>query len=492
MKPGFADGARTAALCLVVFTSAPVAAAGPDNSLFADVTAGSGIPALKYAEGVNAYDLSGDGLPDLFLPNARGRNRLYVNHGGLTFLDASGDLGPPAANGVGAVVAELTGDGVPDLFVVRGNYSREGNLLYLGGEAGRYREVAAEAGVSSAGNGIAAAAADVDLDGRLDLLVSTWSGPLLYRNASSPGKPSFEEVTAASGLSGEGRGWGATFADFTGDHLPDLFLARGTRGREDPCRLFFNDGGGRFRNATEESGIAGIRWGTGGVPADLDGDGDLDLFITDLEGKDRLFRNDGTGRFTDVTAASGISSGESHGAAAGDVDGDLLPDLIIAGFGGPLKAYRNLGGMTFAETAAAWGLTGAKRNFGTVLADLDGDGDLDLYVANAEGVNRLYRNNGDGSRSLAIDLSGLPLGGIGAEVRLVRGDGERSGTLLARQDSLGGFGYCSQGPAEVLFHLPATGSCDIEIVLPGGRRIRIPGVQPGMIDATVSAEATKP
>jgi hypothetical protein len=487
---GFADAALAAFLCLALLSS-PAAALSPATPLFADATAGSGIPPLKFAEGVNACDLTGDGLPDLFLPNARGRNRLFVNLGGLQFGEATDHLGPPTSNGVGAVVAELTADTAPEIFVVRGNYSGGTNLLYVGGETGRFSEVAAAAGISTAVNGIAAAAADVDLDGRLDLLVSTWSGATLYRNVSTPGRPSFEDVTAEAGIAGGGRGWGAVFADFTGDHLPDLFLARGTKGKADPCRFYVNEGGGRFSDATAASGIVGIRWGTGGVPTDLDGDGDLDLFVTDLEGKDRIFRNDGTGTFTDVTMASGVTSGKSHGAVAGDIDGDLRPDLVVGGFGEPLRAYRNLGGMRFEEVTQQWGLEGTTRNLGVVLADLDRDGDLDLYVANADGKNRLYRNQLENNRNpwIVVTLAHLPLGGIGAEVRLKTADGK--GTLLARTDCLGGFGYCSQGPAEALFSLPAA-TCEVEITLPGGRTLTIPGVRPGVIDATFPVEATTP
>ena len=228
----------------------------------------------------------------------------------------------------------------------------------------------------------------------------------------------------------------------------------------------------------------------GAVPADFDNDGDLDLLVTNFDGRDKLFRNDGNATFADVTAASGLSSGKSVGATAGDADGDLLPDLVVAGFGEPLRAFRNLGGMRFAEVTTEWGLEETKRNDGIVLADLDGDGDLDLYVTNAEGRNRLYRNTLNHPCFMKVELDGLPGGGIGAVVRLLRPVAdERQATLLATVPIAGGFGFCSQGPPEATFRCPAGGPVDVEVRLPGGKVARSVGVQPGTVRPTLSPEA---
>jgi hypothetical protein len=436
---------------------------------------------VKSGEGACFFDLDGDGLPELFLPRVQGGNRLFTNRGGLRFEDATDARGVGGKGGIGAVFGDFDGDGKADLYVVRTAYPHGVNSLYRQGSDNVFRAVPQGGDADTRKNGIAAILGDVDGDGRPDLFVANWGVNALYRNRSETGRVHFVDGTREAGLAEEGRSWGALFTDLDGDGKPDLLVLRGGAGKPEGPKVYFNRGDGTFADRTAESGIGGPAWSLGAVSADLDGDGDFDLFIGSYDGEDRLYRNDGNGCFTDVTAESGIRSGRTVGVAAGPIDGDLLPDLVSAGFQGPVRVYRNLGGMKFGEVAAS-GIVPPVRNEGVVLADADDDGDLDLYVANYGGENRLYRNDLDDGWFLKVRPGTAGWTAAGAVARLYRagGIGER-GALLATQELSAGHGFCSQGPAEFLFRLPDAGPFDLRVSFPGGGVAERRGVVPGKV-----------
>ena len=291
--------------------------------------------------------------------------------------------------------------------------------------------------------------------------------------------PWFEEVAAARGIrfvhqSGhadryllpEIMGGGAALFDMDGDDDLDAYLVQSgsvtdVSKKGDGNRLFRNRGNGMFEDATAGSGAQAPGYGMGVTAGDYDNDGDVDLYVTNL-GPNVLLQNDGTGRFTDVTARAGVSgSGWSASAAFLDYDADGDLDLAVAryidwsaatekpcysltgvpdycsprNYDAPMSAllFRNNGNGTFTDVTAAAGLMRAVGNgLGIVAADFDGNGQIDLFVANDSTPNHLWMNLGAGrfaERALvsgvALDQDGRAKAGMGVHAADVDRDGDQ-------------------------------------------------------------------
>lgn len=276
--------------------------------------------------------------------------------------------------------ADYDRDGDADIFV---GFNSAPNRLYRN-EGGRFADVATAAGLADARPTRAAAWGDYDGDGDPDILVgfAPGAGPVLrlYRNDGG----TFVDVTGSAGLTvTAGAVRQPSWVDVDGDGDLDLFI--GFRDRADA--LFRNEKG-LFTDVAADAGLADTRKTVGAVWFDFDEDGDLDLYAAHMDGDDNaLLRNDG-GRFTDVAAAAGLERAgrPARDAAKGtvrpcvaDIDGDGLLDLFAANYG-PNGVLRNRGRGRFEDVSAAWGAAIDARYDTCAFSDIDHDGQIDLYV----------------------------------------------------------------------------------------------------------------
>ena len=292
----------------------------------------------------------------------------------------------------------------------------------------------------------------------------------------------FEDVAAEAGLdfqhfSGspekqyilESMSGGVAWFDFDRDGWVDLYLVNGghweelVQGKRTVSNaLYRNNGDGSFTDVTDEAGVGNRHWGMGVAAGDYDNDGWVDLFVCNY-GPNTLYRNNGDGTFRDVTATAGVGDGRwAVSASFGDYDADGSLDLYVTNTVqfdykdpdpmdchyrgitvqcGPLGMvgdsdilYRNNGDGTFRDVSEKAGVSDVTPSYGlgAIWSDYDNDGDLDLYVANDQMANFLFRNQGDGTfeetglfAGAAFSDDGTAQGSMGVDF----GDYDRDGLL---------------------------------------------------------------
>ena len=389
----------------------------------------------------------------------------------LQFVDATADSGIDyfvssggedkkhllESTGSGVGVADVDGDGLEDVYLttqqptdawLRGERPLA-NALYRNRGDGTFEDIAARAGVDLRAWSCGAYFADVDNDGDADLFVTAWGSNVFYRNR---GDGTYQEDTARAGLGGGAADWsaGAAFGDLDGDGDLDLYVAnyaeydlasppfdgaftdyKGIQVFRGPLgfvaqadRVYRNRGNGTFEEIADTAGFRSRAplFGLGVVFLDDDDDGDLDVYVANDSTDNFLFRNEGDFTFREIGTLAGVATNEDAkqqagmGTDAGDIDGDGRIDLVVTNFSHDWNTiYRNLGGGSFRDVTFESGLqdTYLPLAWGVKLFDADGDGDLDLFVANGHiypwiddapqlgttyrQANLLYRNRGDGT-----------------------------------------------------------------------------------------------
>jgi len=294
-----------------------------------------------------------------------------------------------------------------------------------------------------------------------------WACLLWAADARAAGPITLRDVTRQTGITfrhtdgSSGRRYivetvsaGLALFDYDGDGDVDIYFLngaplRGTKVTVAPTNaLYRNDGNWRFTDVTAEAGVGDTGYGLGVAVGDYDNDGDADLYLNNY-GPNVLYRNNGDGTFTDVTRKAGVACGHRVGAGTCflDMDGDGDLDLYVAhyvdftyekhrpaAFSGfpiylgpifyqptPDTLYRNNGDGTFTDVSVASGVGAVKgTGMGMVCADYDGDGDTDIFVGNDVAANSIFENDGTGKfkevglvTGLAYDLNGKPQATMG-------------------------------------------------------------------------------
>jgi Flp pilus assembly protein TadD len=237
---------------------------------------------------------------------------------------------------------------------------------------------------------------DVDGDGTDDLFVSTWS-PALGRSVARLYRVQngfLRDATERSGIYLPQGAAYATFADYDNDGWLDLF-AIGADGRG---HLFRNLGNGTFADVTAKARVADVKGAHKALFVDLDHDGDLDLLLVG-NGQRTAYRNNLDGTFTDATAMLGLAgTGDARDVVFGDMDGDGRVDLFVANGHGGAALFHNGGAQAFSDVTAASGLAIGGGSSAAALGDYNNDGQLDLFVAGANGGEpTLWLNKGNGT-----------------------------------------------------------------------------------------------
>ena len=403
----------------------------------------------------------------------------------------------------GVAVEDFDGDGLLD--VVTSTSDPDGSLTYWrnAGAAG-LEERTVEAGLSGQLGGLNLIAGDHDGDGDPDLLVlrGAWlldDGRIRNSLLENDGHGTFRDVTRTAGLASPAYPTqAAAWADFDGDGDLDLFVGNEVRFKSAglleafPSQLFRNEGDGTFTDVAEAAGVINYRQAKGVTVGDYDGDGDLDLFVSNV-GPNRLYRNEGGLRFTEVAEAAGVVEPQGRSFVPWffdfDHDGDL--DLWVSGYQGTTadvaadllglphravlpKLYRNRGDGSFEDATKELGLERALLVMGSNFGDVDGDGWLDMYLGTGDPEftslvpNVLLRNDsgrGFEDATFAAGLGHLQKG-HGVAFADLNGNG---GLDLFHQ--LGGF-FRSDGFTNAIFLDPQPPRSWIAVKLEGTRSNR--------------------
>lgn len=478
----------------------------PSEVDLSEVAASSGLGGSvaggnPHGVGVGFVDIDGDTFHDIVLITGEGTDsQVYRNNGDGTFSDFTDD------SNIGTILENVDG-----YSVASADYDRDGDLdLYVGAMprdfllrnngSGVFTDVTTAAGAggpnSTQPNSSSKIVAwgDYDNDGLMDIAVSSStfdSGRASTANAyllRNLGNGQFSDVSAASGIAAapDGNPCAMMWSDFDSDGDQDLWIWN-DRNPPDNRALLRNDGS-QFTDITESSRIDEVDSGNpmGIDGADVDHDGHLDYYISDIAGSPFLY-NDGNGTFRDIRSVAGAGGEASNsqnyawGLGFEDLNADTFSDLFVAQeTTRPYLTFTNLGQANPRFSRAEWdhGSVNGGHNVAVAFADYDHNGTVDMVTAGTGNTRvNLYRNDTDlGShRFLEVRVSDTPdtgeNGGISGRVMVKTGD------LVQFRDITAGSSRASQNAMSVRFGLGNwTGAEWVAVLWPDGRQIVVKNV----------------
>ena len=514
---------------------------------FVDVTAQSGISfkhnsgafGKKYlpetmGSGACFIDYDNDGWQDIFLVNSmdwpdhkthKSYPALYHNNQDGTFTDVTREAGLAIeVYGMGCAIGDYDNDGFDDIYVT----AVGGNHLFHNNGKGRFTDVTQKAGVSNPGFATSAIWFDYDNDGKLDLFVlhyvmwsrekdlycsldgknKSYCTPDAYQGESATlyhnmGNGGFEDVTKRAGLyDPTSKSLGVAMLDYDNDGWMDLFVSNDTQRN----KLYHNNHDGTFTESGELVGVAygesgGTRAGMGTDAGDYDHTGRQGLVVGNFTNEGlTLYRDDGTGLFSDQSLAAGVNEPSLNVLTFGSfffdynldglldifaLDGHVADDIRALRptlkYAEPPLLFRNEGKGKFEDVTSRMGpaLQKAVVGRGAAYADIDNDGDLDLLLTTNNGPARLLRNeNGNQNDMLRVKVVGTRSNrdGIGTKITLTSTRGARQFAIVKSGSS-----YLSQSELPVTFGLgkpDAERVVSLELVWPSGKRESVANLKP--------------
>ena len=376
--------------------------AGNSPEKYLPESTGAGCAFLDYDnDGWMDIYLVNSGPCDFYAPPSPLRNALYRNNRDGTFTDVTEKAGVPGGGyGMGVAAGDYNGDGFPDMYVTQ--YGR--SILYRNNGDGTFTDVTAQAGVAAPGWNSSAVWFDYDNDGKLDLFVCRFVdfSKTKHHRCNAPNIP---------GLAGQ--------AEYC---YPRIYVPM-------PSWLFHNNGDGTFTDVSQKMGIAdnpGKAWGV--VATDINNDGWMDLFVANDTEANFLFKNDRGQRFEEIGFTAGVAYGEGGKARSGmgvdsaDLDQDGWMDLFLTDLNHEFYAlYKNRHDETFDDMATTSGIAQTSQlmsGWGLKFFDYDNDGNLDLMIANGHPddlIEKLRPGVGFRERLLLLQNDGKNLRNVSSD-----------------------------------------------------------------------------
>ena len=304
---------------------------------------------------------------------------------GFTYSNLEGMFGGTGQYGCGVALCDLDNDGDDDLVATGGSPSM---VLYANNGAGFFTNVTANSGFGAPTKPSGLVCADYDGDGDLDIFLTRWLQPaILYRNN---GGLNFSNVTSGSGISGtSGAGAGSSFGDYDGDGDLDLAIAMRTLTLSNTLRnrFFRNEGNGTFTEISAQLGVDDAGASFQCLLQDLDRDGDCDLYVSNDKGTpalpNRYFRNNG-GTFVSESWNGACVAIDSMGVFAGDVDMNGHVDIYCTNVAAGHVLLTTDDARAYEQSQLEAGVAGSATGWGTVVFDPDNDGDQDVFAASMD------------------------------------------------------------------------------------------------------------